>query len=145
MDINDILTAPTGIKRPEHPDFWKLSEIILKLKADQTEATSINQAMTSWRAAYEALGDFDSIAYCAMQAGMALHNIETGADWIRVMGDPASHESYVKSVQAYFDGFVMGAMLERSRPKASDLFGIDPDFTGDKPTDEFLEDGQGEA
>ena len=31
------------------------------------------------------------------------------------------------------------------RPKWADLFGIDPDFTGDLTTEEFLKESRGEA
>ena len=119
MDLNDIFTKPTGIKRPDHPDFWKLSEIILALKADTQDAAAgritAQESERRWRANYEAVGDFDSIAYCAVQAGLQIHSIETGADWLAVLAMPQRHGAFVQSVQAYFDGFIMGAKLERSR------------------------------
>lgn len=107
MDLRDIMAEPTGVKRPEHPDFWALSEIILGLKADMQENQSdlVKQEQV-WRSHYEAVGDFDSIAYCAIQAGLQLHDIETGADWVRL--EP-HRLSYIRSVQAFFDGFLMGA------------------------------------
>lgn len=119
MDINDIFTSPTGIQRPDHPDFWKLSEIILALKADAEEHQRGQITMAEfeqrWRTHYEGVGDFDSIAYCAVQAGFAIHEIETGRDWQNVVLDQRKHRAYVATVQAYFDGFIMGALLERSR------------------------------
>jgi hypothetical protein len=118
MDIRDIMVEPTGVKRPEHPDFWRLSEIILALKADkeQHDRGEIDMAEFErrWRAHYESVGDFDSIAYSAMQCAFALHGIETGADWQRLVAS-GGQMAYVQSVQAYFDGFIMGAKLERSR------------------------------
>ena len=119
MDIRDIMTAPTGIKRPDHPDFWTLSEIILALKADhqEMERGQIDMAEFErrWRAHYAEVGDFDSIAYSAIQCGLAIFGIQTKGDWQRVMADRAKHQAYVGTVQAYFDGFIMGAHLERSR------------------------------
>lgn len=119
IDINDILTAPTGVKRPDHPDFWKLSEIILALKADHDQQErgeiTMEEFEKRWRAHYESVGDFDSIAYCAMQAAFAIHNIKTGEDWLYVSTTPSRHMAYVQTVQSYFDGFIMGAKLERSR------------------------------
>lgn len=119
MDISDIMTEPQGVKRPDHPDFWKLSEIILALKADKEEHErgQIDEAEFErrWRAHYEGVGDFDSIAYSAMQAGFALHGVVTEGDWRRVVDSPARHRAYIQSVQAYFDGFIMGALLERGR------------------------------
>lgn len=119
LTINDILTAPTGIKRPDHPDFWKLSAIILGLKADKEEhergRITMDEFEHRWRANYDSIGDFDSIAYSAIQAAFALHNIETSADWRLVQINPKRHMAFVQTVQAYFDGFIMGARLERSR------------------------------
>lgn len=113
MDINDVLQAPTGVKRPDHPDFWKLSGIILALKADreQERRGEIDMAEFErrWRAHYDSVGDFDSIAYCAIQCGFDLHGIRTGADWAQLTRDGRKHTAYVQSVQAFFDGFIMGA------------------------------------
>lgn len=119
MDLNDIFAKPTGIERPDHPDFWKLSEIILALKADTEDmrAGKITQeeAERRWKAHYEGVGDFDSIAYCAVQAALQIHNINTGMDWAVYMSDAKRHRAYIGCVQSYFDGFIMGALLERSR------------------------------
>lgn len=117
MDISDILTAPTGVKRPDHPDFWKLSEIILALKADreQQQRGEIDMAEFErrWRAQYESVGDFDSIAYHAIQCGLALHEISTDADWAQLSRDGRKMKAYAQSVQAFFDGFIMGAKFAR--------------------------------
>jgi len=119
MDIRDIMMEPTGIQRPDHPDFWKLSEIILALKADTEEFSNgkitQEEATRRWEAHYASVGDTDSIQYAAVQCGLQLAGIETGADWQAVMANPANHNAFVKTIQAYFDGFIMGALLERSR------------------------------
>lgn len=119
MNINDIMVAPTGVTRPDHPDFWKLSEVILALKADKEEMEHGRIDMVEferrWRAHYASVGDFDSIAYCAIQCGLDIFGVRTGADWKRVMADISKHSAYVATVQAFFDGFIMGALLERGR------------------------------
>lgn len=116
MDINDILAAPTGVQRPDHPDYWKLSEIILGLKADKEsqERGEITEAEFErrWRKNYESVGDFDSIAYCAMQCAFELFGIRTGKDFM-MLDLAGKRGDYVRAVQAYFDGFIMGALLER--------------------------------
>lgn len=102
--------------RPDHPDFWKLSEIILALKADMQENQGDLAAQeAAWRKHYEGVGDFDSIAYCARQAAIQIAGLEFGSDYQRVMRDPMGRAAFVGTVQAYFDGFIMGALLERSR------------------------------
>jgi len=117
--LNDLFGAPTALTRPDHADFWKLSGIILALKADKEDCDRGRIDMAEferrWRAHYAAVGDFDSIAYCAVQAALAIQGIETVVDWFVVLSSPAKHEAYVGSLQAYFDGFIMGALLERKR------------------------------
>lgn len=119
MDISDIMAAPTGVPRPDHPDFWKLSEIILALKADREEQERGEIDMAEferrWRKHYESVGDFDSIAYSAIQCAFDLHNIRDGFDWQLLMQNPVKHMAYIQSVQAFFDGFIMGALLERKK------------------------------
>lgn len=119
MDLRDIMAAPTGVQRPEHPDFWALSEIILAMKADMEEFTpprvSLEEQERKWRSHYEALGDFDSIAYCAIQAGLEVHGIKTGADWHALNRSEHGRLGYIQSVQTYFDGFLMGARFAQVR------------------------------
>lgn len=113
MTLQDLFGPGGHGKRPDHPDFWRLSEIILELKADMQEATSNADQERRWRAHYEEIGDFDSIAYHAIQAAMQIHNVETSTDWAMLMADRRKHEAYVGTIQAYFDGFIMGAEFER--------------------------------
>lgn len=105
--IADILGTPDN--RPEHPDMDLLSDIILALKAEMQEHQGdLATQERLWKAHYEALGDFDSIAYSALQAGIHLYGVNTGADYFALLASPRG-ESFVKVVQAFFDGFVMGA------------------------------------
>lgn len=119
MDLRDIMMEPTGVQRPDHPDFWILSETILALKADTEEFDSgritQEEGERRWKAHYEKIGDFDSIAYCATQAALQINGIENGQQWAMMMMMPGAHTKFVATVQAYFDGFVMGAALERKK------------------------------
>lgn len=40
---------------------------------------------------------------------------------------------------------LMAPASDEEKPKWTDLFGMDPDFTGGKPIDEFLDEERGEA
>ena len=91
-----------------------LSDIILALKADMQEAGSIEEQQRRWKTHYEALGDFDSIAYSALQAGIHLYNIQTGTDYYAVLQGPHG-EHFIKAVQAFFDGFIMGAEFAKRK------------------------------
>lgn len=92
-----------------------LSDIILALKADmQDNAGDIKAQEVAWKAHYEALGDFSSISYAALQAAMEIFSIRTGADYQRVL-QSADGTRFVGTVQAYFDGFVMGAEFAKRK------------------------------
>ena len=113
MSAMDDIFGPQP-ERPDTPDFWRLSEIILELKAEMQETAGDQEAQSrAWRARYEAIGDFDSIAYAAKQAAYQVHGIVTGADFIEMMADPQRSESFVRAMQTYFDGFIMGAEFMR--------------------------------
>lgn len=133
MDISDIMAAPTGVKRPDHPDFWTLSETVLKLKAQAKERPADQDL---WKSNYEAIGDFDSIAYCAIQCGLDIMGIRNGADWTALTRDRRKHGKYIAIVQAFFDGFVMGAALQRKRD--AEVEGGDVIFTVVSPHDPSL-------
>lgn len=110
MDINDILGATGHQKRPETLDFDRIVSITLAMKADMSEAEGdLKEQERRWRARIDNLVDFDSLAYQAIQVGLQLHNIETGADILAMRVIPGRLESYVKTVQAFYDGFILGA------------------------------------
>lgn len=108
--MNDLFAGPPN--RPDNPDFWRLSSIILKLKADaETYKDDMVAWEKAWRSVYEAVGDFDAIAYCAVQAGMQVNDIATPQQFSAALRDPSA--AFVKCVQTFFDGFIMGAEFVR--------------------------------
>lgn len=113
FDINDFLPPPSGLKRPDHPDFWRITEIHMELKAALAEAPNMEAQAAAWKASYEKIGDFDSIKYHALQAAIHIHKLETGLDFLMLRADPERSASFIAIVQAFFDGFIAGAEFER--------------------------------
>lgn len=112
MDIRDILQPPDGLKRPEHPDFWRISEVSLQLRTD-IERLPFDEKEKAWRARISSVGDFDSIAYHAIQVAMSIMSIRTVADWATMRRDGRKQNQYLSTVQAFYDGFMMGALYEQ--------------------------------
>ena len=114
MDIDDILGPSGHTKRPDHPDFFRILSVSQRMKADMEEAKGdLAKQEGLWRKTINELVDFDSIGYHAIQTAIHIHNIETGADWIAMTHNRERHAAYVATVQAFYDGFIMGAGFQK--------------------------------
>lgn len=113
MDIHDFFGNVGHEPRPDHPDFWRLSEIILELKGQMESAPTLQEKGDRWQASYEKIGDFASIKYCAVQAALQIMGIENGLQLAIVQRDKRKSSQLVGHIQAYFDGFLMGAEFMR--------------------------------
>ena len=60
---NDPLNDPRFPKRPSHPDFWRMSEVVLQNDGDSTEG---NKSMEE---IIKDTVDLESLTYFAMQRG----------------------------------------------------------------------------
>lgn len=100
-DMDDILNDPRFPDRPDHPDFWKLSEIVLQL-----DGRSNDEAFSVEGTASEVV-DLESLTYMAIQRIAQLHDAleETG------------HRTHPSSLMTtcWFEGVIVGVMLERRR------------------------------
>jgi hypothetical protein len=96
--------------RPDHPDFWKLSEIILGLDAAMTTGVQTGKRVDDViaEAAVEA-GDSYSICYMAVQRSMRLAGVETVRD-LREKADEVN-----KLAIGYMEALIVGARLQQSR------------------------------
>lgn len=114
MDISDILGGTGHTQRPEHPDFFRILSVSQRMKADMEENRGNPKRQEElWRKAIEELVDFDSLSYHAIQVAMHIHNIQTGRDWLMMTQNPDKHMAYVATVQAFYDGFIMGAGFQK--------------------------------
>jgi len=108
FNLEDFFGANNA--RPDHPDFWKLSEIILSLDGAMQEGLQEGKEVDdviSEKASE--IGDSYSIVYMATQRAMRLHGAVTLDDLQRKMDD------VLKSSIIYLEGLIVGARLEHSR------------------------------
>jgi hypothetical protein len=89
--------------RPEHPDFWRLSEIVLALDAKMDAATTEAQRYQVWLDVVGESVDFDSVSYMAIQRAMRVLGITT-REQLRLRADEAQRIAAV-----YCEGFVVGS------------------------------------
>lgn len=112
MDIRDILQPSGAMERPDHPDMFRLLEIATQLRADVKENT-FEDANEVWHRRVREIIDFDSLAYQALQLCLSVVGIETAADFRELQRNDRKREQYVTLLQAYYDGFIMGALFEQ--------------------------------
>lgn len=109
MDLNDVFGqgAPGG--RPNHPDFWKLSEILLKLDSDLDPSNPDEEAKErQWLARIEEVGiDRPVLTYSAVQRAYRVLGIQTAA---QVM---AQHMEIARLASVWMEGFAAGTFYER--------------------------------
>lgn len=88
--------------RPEHPDFWKLSSVVLDLDGAMAERgkESIDDVIA--RKAAE-VGDSYAICYMAVQRAMRVHNVTTMGELLQ-KGDAVVQTSVV-----YMEALIVGA------------------------------------
>lgn len=80
-------------ERPNHPDFWLLSELVLKLDG-RMDDTPADQRQAAWKEAVTKHVDLDSISYMAMQ---------------RALRATGGQEQLAKMLAAlYIDAFIFG-------------------------------------
>ena len=101
MSLNDIWPAPG---RPDHPDFWDLSEIILQFTGaiEAQQARSPEEQIKVWKEEVEKVVDSDSLLYMALQRALRAVGAETGLDML------VMREQLVQFIQLYCDAFILG-------------------------------------
>lgn len=107
--INDFFGSNQA--RPSHPDFWRLSEIVLGLDAAMQDAMRDASLDVDDVISKEAarIGDSYSIVYMALQRAMRIHGVVTGRDLSN------NAEAVSRTAVVYMEGMIVGARLEQSR------------------------------
>lgn len=114
MDISDIIGANGHMERPVHPDMDRIIEISMQMLADMNENAGNPAAQERlWRKAITDCVDFDSLSYKAVQEAISLFGIVTGTDWRRIQSSPETHLNFVRVIQAFYDGFLIGSKFEQ--------------------------------
>jgi hypothetical protein len=97
MDLRDVFGDVPG--RPDHPDFWLLSQQVLGLDATIENEPDIENIIKKYV-------DTDSLAYTAKQRAS------------RVIDAGLAPEGALPLLAAlYTEGFILGILVEQSRQK----------------------------
>lgn len=91
--------------RPSHPDFWRLSSVVLDIDGQLQEATTQtarNAALARIVAQYV---DQDSLAYVALQRALRALMSTTATD----------ASDIAKLAAVYLDGFITGCAYQKAR------------------------------
>lgn len=114
MDINEILGLGGHAKRPEHPDFYRVLEISMAMKANMTEHEGDPAKQEElWRKSVADVIDLESLNYHAMQSAIQALGMRTGLDFALMKHDPDLHLRFVQLLQMFYDGFLFGAEFQK--------------------------------
>jgi hypothetical protein len=119
MNIEDILGNGSG--RPEHPDFWKLSDVCLKLDSGLDPSNpNEDEKQAQWEARIKEIGvDIDSLVYTATQRSFRVLNITNREQLIEKVGVATMLTS------VWLDAFAAGAFYERQHGEEECPFDCD--------------------
>lgn len=93
--------------RPDHPDWWRLSELVLQLDAQATEDGRRLDNITA------GIIDPESLGYLALQRAMRYLGITTRAE-------VAEHMTTIARMGAwYHEAFILGARFEAAQRSAA--------------------------
>lgn len=107
MNLDDIMGDFPA--RPDHPDFWRLSSIILGFDASMDEASTEEERSKVFETWLAKVIDGDSLAYMAFQRAMRGLEINTGGEVI------ANVRGLVLLSSAYMEAFLVGAAFVTDR------------------------------
>lgn len=103
-----MLNDPQFPARPQHPDFWKLSDVILQLDS-QGEAES-----DAFATAVGEVVDMESLQYMAYQRALRVHAVANGIDPRdgriprELVEGPENQQAIIAIVSAYMEAFIVG-------------------------------------
>jgi hypothetical protein len=98
--------------RPTHPDFWKLSELILKMDAEMQEARTTAQKDAIYERYIGEVAEIDmrSLTYAAMQRAFRAYEVRTRGDLQR----STNRANVMRFTTAYMEGFILGSQWQQS-------------------------------
>lgn len=117
ITIEDVLGLSAGhAKRPDHPDFYRLAEISLEMRAEMAEANGdIEKQFEIWKTRITKSIDFETLNYHAMQIALQIFNLNTIENLQALKRDPGAYEAFVAVIQTYYDGFLMGSEFAKRK------------------------------
>lgn len=120
MNIEDIFGSMPH--RPDHPDFWRLSGIILRL--DSLVSNDVAPTEDDKEEAYEGnvarwIDSYDALIYMAFQRSCRAANAATISDVQKQMG------TITRMMTLYTEGFQVGAEFVTERTASKELDDLD--------------------
>lgn len=106
MDLNDIFGQMPA--RPDHPDFWKLSEIVLRMDGQMQEADEAAKERL-FHEEVTAHIDEDSLGYMAIQRAFRVLGITTAGE------ARARTDELTPQIQMFIDAFLMGCNFKAAK------------------------------
>jgi hypothetical protein len=106
MNINDIFGGNSA--RPDKPDFWRLSEIVLKFDGRMQAATTDDEKEVVWQEAYAEHAEMDCVAYMAMQRTFHILGIRSKMELLAMQTEVA------KLTTVYMEGFLLGCEFRKA-------------------------------
>lgn len=89
--------------RPDHPDFWKLSDIVLMHDGRMEDASTPREAADAVEKIVAQFIDPSSLTYMALQRALRNFGFETKQDLID------NQDLIARSMALYLDAFAVGA------------------------------------
>lgn len=107
MDLRDIFGDNAG--RPDHPDFWKLSDVLLKMDSGLDPANpNEEEKEAQFHARLAEIGvEVDSLVYTATQRAMRALGVTTQMEFMAHVGEIA------RLTSIWLDAFAAGVFFER--------------------------------
>lgn len=103
-DPDEFFNDPSLPQRPDHPDYWRMAEILQQMDANVTEA--IGGDPTAYDDEVKKTVDYETISYVAIQRGMRILGIKT-------RGELMTHAPEVMRFAAiYIEAFIVGARFQ---------------------------------
>lgn len=106
MSADDTIPGPKS--RPNDPNFWKLSSILLQLDGRIQEAADEAEKNAAWDEAVESAGIApDTLAYVSMQRAFRLVGAYDAESILR------QNDTITKLTVAYMEGFIIGSKYQQ--------------------------------
>lgn len=108
--------------RPDHPDYWRISEVVLKLDGrTQNPDVSDEERQKSFQELYNGVADIESITYVAFHRTAFAFGVEGAARIEEMMakltGETSSRltmEQRMKVIALWMEAFVIGAEFQKA-------------------------------
>lgn len=104
MNLDDVFGSNPN--RPNHPDMWRLSEILLRMDSGMDPARHTEDELEAqFQATIKKIGiDSSVVSYAAIQRALRVIGMPA------LLADPTKARDAVQLSSAWLDGFVAGAL-----------------------------------